>query len=109
MATLCARIRAHAPRNAGPSYPADSAAIMPAGAEVSTFLRCYHYREGDRSAPHYDKSFTEHFDHQLSAFSGYSVYVTVLARPRPFFSAVGLRLRACVHTGLVCSSPKHER
>lgn len=73
MKTLCARIRVHAPRSAGPSYPADSAAIMPAGAEVSTFLRCYHYREGDCSAPHFDKSYTEHADHQLSAFSGYSV------------------------------------
>ena len=25
------------------------------GEEVSTFLRCYHYKTGDASAPHYDR------------------------------------------------------
>ena len=58
LATLSARIRPYVAQVAGPKPPANSATLLPPGEELSTFLRCYHYKKGDTSTPHYDKSFT---------------------------------------------------
>ena len=58
LATLSARIRPYVAQVAGPKAPANSATLLPPGEELSTFLRCYHYKKGDTSTPHYDKSFT---------------------------------------------------
>ena len=58
LACLCARMRPFLPRQAGPD---NAGPIMSDGRQVSPFLRCYHYKEGDTSTPHYDKSFTEHY------------------------------------------------
>ena len=54
---LCARLRSALPAAAGPG---SSAALAPPGEELSPFLRCYYYRRGERSAPHFDRSFREH-------------------------------------------------
>jgi hypothetical protein len=57
LAVLAARLRPCLPTRAG---PANASALEAPGAEVSGFLRCYLYRTGDASAPHYDRSFREH-------------------------------------------------
>jgi hypothetical protein len=59
MCALAARLREWLPQIAGP--PAGCAApLAPPGDEISTFLRCYLYKQGDVSNPHYDRSFREH-------------------------------------------------
>eukprot|EP01048_Picozoa_sp_COSAG05_P021982 COSAG05_NODE_4229_length_1612_cov_7.904164_1_plen_248_part_00 len=56
---LAARLRPWLPPLVGP--PGGCAATLaPPGSEVSGFFRCYHYKEGDVSNPHFDRSFREH-------------------------------------------------
>ena len=92
LATLSARIRPYVAQVAGPKAPANSATLLPPGEELSTFLRCYHYKKGDTSTPHYDKSFTTSTEKiekiekgkkkrigggRLETFSAYSVLLYV--------------------------------
>ena len=58
---LSQRIRTFLPQTAGPE---NFGKLLPPGREISSFLRCYHYHEGEMSTPHYDKSFTKHFHPQ---------------------------------------------
>ena len=58
MRPLSCRIREFLPEFAGPD---NRGTLLPAGHEISPFLRCYHYKKGDMSTPHYDKSFTTHY------------------------------------------------
>eukprot|EP01134_Creolimax_fragrantissima_P007826 CFRG7826T1 len=71
---LCHRIRNYLPKHAG---PANKGPLPEAGLEVSNFLRCYHYKVGQASAPHYDRSFIEHENFKtgrhMVRFSAYSV------------------------------------
>jgi len=76
---------------AGPQHPSNRATLLPPGQALSTFLRCYHYQQGDTSTPHYDKSFTTHEKYEgegddtskrkrhgpLATFSAYSVLLYV--------------------------------
>ena len=39
--------------------PRNRCALEKPGLEISGFLRCYDYKEGDESAPHFDRSYTE--------------------------------------------------
>lgn len=61
---LSARLRLLLPQIAGPSPSAcdTECELEEIGAEISTFLRCYHYRVGDFSTPHYDRSQYEYQD-----------------------------------------------
>ena len=59
LSQLAARLRPLLPKVAGPPGGC-KAALAPPGSEVSGFLRCYHYKEGDISNPHFDRSFREH-------------------------------------------------
>ncbi|KNC83132.1 hypothetical protein SARC_04604 [Sphaeroforma arctica JP610] len=73
---LCARIRHVLPLLAGPTH---KGALECEGEEISNFLRCYHYKKNDSSAPHYDRSFTQHAElkgpehGRLLRFSAYSM------------------------------------
>lgn len=55
--TLAARLRPFLDEFAGPK---SKKPLEAAGKELSSFLRTYCYEEGDFSAPHFDKAFTEH-------------------------------------------------
>jgi len=71
LAELARRLRPHLPATAGPRCKAP---IEEPGLELSTFLRCYWYKPGDQSKPHFDRSWREHAaDGSLSVFSAYSL------------------------------------
>jgi hypothetical protein len=54
---LACRLRPFLPEVAGPGpQGANQCHLDKEGFEVSTFLRCYRYSEGDYSTPHYDRS-----------------------------------------------------
>lgn len=80
-ASLTQRLRPFLPNVAGPNCKAH---LDISGQEISTFLRCYRYLPGDRSAPHFDRSFAEHSASKAKGssrggspvrFSAYSVVV----------------------------------
>lgn len=78
MTKLCSRIRKYLIMNgitkAGPNH--NNSELNDVGEELSPFLRLYDYHEGDYSTPHYDKSFTKHFETgALKTFSAYSVLI----------------------------------
>ena len=56
LASVTARLAPFIPAKAGPGCKDKPA---PSGS-VSTFLRTYHYSQGQFSTPHYDRSFVEH-------------------------------------------------
>ena len=56
MAPLCHRLRPWLPPTAGPR---NACKLEDPSMEVSTFLRCYDYRKGDASAPHFDRTYVE--------------------------------------------------
>lgn len=62
--SLSARLRPFLPQVAGPSLSCCDTVceLEEIGSEISTFLRCYHYRVGDFSTPHYDRSQYEYQD-----------------------------------------------
>jgi len=70
LASFAKRIRPFLPAVAGPNC--DSELAEP-GLEVSEFLRCYLYLEGESSRPHYDRSFSKSANHVQTAFSAYSM------------------------------------
>lgn len=61
---ISCRLRPFLPQVAGPSPSACDVEceLEPQGMEISTFLRCYHYKVGDFSTPHYDRSQYEYED-----------------------------------------------
>jgi hypothetical protein len=88
LSILSARIRPFLSTVAGPTAPSNRATLLPKGEALSSFLRCYHYRVGDTSTPHYDKSYTTHKMYEggdskrkrngpLATFSAYSVLLYV--------------------------------
>eukprot|EP00163_Fabomonas_tropica_P001695 TRINITY_DN1124_c3_g1_i1.p1 TRINITY_DN1124_c3_g1~~TRINITY_DN1124_c3_g1_i1.p1 ORF type:complete len:909 (-),score=176.38 TRINITY_DN1124_c3_g1_i1:243-2969(-) len=54
---LCRRLRQYFPQRVGPM---NDGSIRESGHEISPFLRCYYYRQGDASTPHYDRSYVEY-------------------------------------------------
>lgn len=66
------RLRPYLPATAGPDNPST---LEAPGKEISTFLRCYDYMEGDFSSPHLDRSFSEHENFRLVRFSAYSIVI----------------------------------
>lgn len=64
---LTSRIVQHLPLHAGPS---NASPLEDDDLALSPLLRCYDYRENDYSAPHYDRSFSEHKNSGLSGDGG---------------------------------------
>ena len=64
MAGLCERVRRFLPPTpfceAGDGAERDPIALAPAGHELASCLRCYRYRAGEGSLPHFDAAFREH-------------------------------------------------
>eukprot|EP00933_Yihiella_yeosuensis_P031571 TRINITY_DN25145_c0_g1_i1.p1 TRINITY_DN25145_c0_g1~~TRINITY_DN25145_c0_g1_i1.p1 ORF type:complete len:355 (-),score=78.80 TRINITY_DN25145_c0_g1_i1:26-1090(-) len=68
---LSERVRQFLPSAAGPSHQGK---LEEPGREISTFLRCYWYRTGDCSQPHFDRPWNQHSsDGSLFSFSAYSI------------------------------------
>ncbi len=97
---ICDRLRPFCPETAGPQ---NSARLTATSTYISPFLRCYYYKPGDFSAPHFDKSFTEHIvdpdtkkKGRLRQFSSYSVLIYLtsdfLGGETTFFHKEGVRI-----------------
>lgn len=69
LATLAQRLRPLLPGEAGRGFR-----LRSPGREISSFLRCYYYKPGEASTPHYDRSWVGYSDDgKKTAFSAYSV------------------------------------
>jgi len=104
MEPLCQRLRPFLPSTAGPS---SQAMLETPGREISTFLRCYRYKEGDCSKPHFDKPWHENnANGSLSVFSAYSLLFYLSdsfeGGQTTFFKPVDAKLLSC--SGLTLKS-----
>jgi len=69
------RLKRYIPEQAGPNCT-----DKPLDNSLSTFLRTYHYKEGQFSSPHWDRSFVEHEDHaskggKIRQYTAYSILI----------------------------------